>query len=240
MRAHNPELDDFFKGRERALNRAILRLLAEEPGLNVYRICERVSASDFGPVRYSTVYRRVFDLSNEAFWWLHGGEVYASMRNPSIASRRFSLSLHGVLAFVALWYDDPVAVADLKRNYDLFFPVYFANRLNHSLADEWLFGGIGEVFRDGMLSINMSWDFFMIHATFHLARRRRVMEKEGKDVRELGITEELFTRFWKDTAKLPQSGWDKVTRMYDPKNGIDKKAIEMLKPQAATPFKERG
>ena len=156
------------------------------------------------------------------------------MKNPSIASRRFRLSLHGVKASVALWYDNPVVVADLKRNYDLYFPVYFANRLRHPLTDDWLFGGIGEVFRNGMLSINMSWDFFIIHATFHLARRRRVMEKEGKDVRDLGITEELFARFWKDTAKLPQSGWDKVTRMYDPKNGIDKKAIELLRPRSSS------
>jgi hypothetical protein len=146
-------------------------------------------------------------------------------------SRPFSLSLHGVLAAVALYFDDAVMISDLKKNYDLYFPIYFANRMKHPLADEWLLEGIGAPFLLDRLSINMSWDFFMIQATFHLARKRRVMEKEGKDVSALGIDEGLFASFWKDTTKLPQSGWDKVTRMYDPKNGINKKAIELLRPQ---------
>ena len=122
-------------------------------------------------------------------------------------------------------------VADLKRNYDLYFPVYFANRLNHPLADEWLFHGIGEVLKIGLLSLNMSWDYIIMNASVHLARRRRVMEKEGKDVGALGIDEGLFMKFWKDTAELPQSGWDKVTKMYDPEGGIHRKVIELLRPR---------
>jgi hypothetical protein len=230
----NPELGDFLKGRESQLNKAILRVLANRPGLNIYGIRANVSASDFGPVNYPTVYRRVMDLFENPFWWLHVQGYVRSSRNPNMSSRAFSLSLQGVLAAVALYYEDTVMVSNLKRNYDLYFPIYFANRLQHPLADEWLFRGIGEAFRNGLISINMSWDYFMINATFHLARRRRMMEKEEKSVGTLGIDESLFARFWKDTTNLPQSGWDKVTRMYDPKNGIDRRAIELLKPQSSS------
>ncbi|MDG6923943.1 MAG: hypothetical protein JRN67_11710 [Nitrososphaerota archaeon] len=229
-RAHiNPELDDFSKGRESALNQAIIKVLVEEPRLNIYAICKRVNDNHF-PVIYPTVYRRVVDLAEEAFWWLDDEGIGASMKNPAIQSRRFSLSLHGVLASVALWYNDPIVVRNLKKNYDLCFPIYFANRLNHPLADSWLIEGIGSAFRSDHLSINMSWDFFLIHAVFHLARRRRVMEKAGIDVRGLGINEDLLVSFWKDTAMLYESGWDKVTRMLDPKEKIFKRTLDLLGP----------
>ena len=230
----NPELADFLKGRESSLNRAILRVLAARPGLNIYGIRTKLGASEYGPVNYSTVYRRVMDLFENPFWWLHAQDYVRSSRNPNMSSRPFLLSLHGVLAAVALYFDDARVVSDLKKNYDLYFPIYFANRVKHPLADEWLLEGIGAPFLSDHLSINMSWDFFMIHATFHLARKRRLMEKEGKDVSTLGIDEGLFGRFWKETAELPQSGWDKVTTMYDPKNGIDKKAIELLRPRSSS------
>ncbi len=226
----NPELGDFLKGRESRLNRAILRVLAAKPGLNIYGVRANVSASDFGPVNYPTVYRRVMDLFENPFWWLHVQGYVRSSRNPNMSSRAFSLSLQGLLATVALYFDDAVMVSNLKRNYDLYFPIYFANRVKHPLADSWIIEGIGAPFMSDRLSINMSWDFFLIHAFGQLARRRRVLEKAGKDVKGLGITEDLLTQFWRDTTSLPQSGWDKVTRMLDPKVGTVKHAIELLRP----------
>jgi len=226
----NPELDDFLKGRESELNRAILRVLAAKPGLNIYGITAQVSNSDFGPVGYPTIYRRVMDLFENPFWWLHVRGYVRGSKNPNMSSKLFGLSLHAVLAAVALYYDDPVMVSDLKKNYDLYFPIYFANRVKHPLADSWLIEGIGASFKSDRLSINMSWDFFLINAIGQLARRRRVLEKAGEDVKGLGITEDLLMQFWSETASLDQSGWDKVTRLLDPKIGSMKHAIELLKP----------
>lgn len=220
----NPELGDFTKGRESHLNRAILRLLAARPGLNTYSIAASLNES------YPTVYRRVMDLFENPFWWLHVKGYVRMSKNPNMSSKAFALSLPGVLAMVALYYDDSMAVSDLKKNYDLYFPVYFANRVNHPLADSWLIEGIGAAFMSDRLSINMSWDYVFIHATGVLARRRRVLEKAGEDVKGLGITEELLEQFWEDTNHLDQSGWDKVTRLLDPKNGTVKHAIELLRP----------
>jgi hypothetical protein len=225
-RAHtNPELGDFLKGRESELNRAILRLLAARPGLNIYGISANVNQS------YPTVYRRVMDLFENPFWWLHVSGYVRSSKNPNMSSRAFGLSLHAVLAAVALYYDDPVMVSDLKKNYDLYFPIYFANRIKHPLADAWILEGIGAAFMSDRLSINMSWDFFMMNATFVLARRLRVMEKAGKDVAGLGVDEDLLKSFWKDTAALDQSGWDKVTYMLDPSREIFRHTLNLLHPR---------
>ena len=219
-----------MKGRESRLNKSILRVLAAKPGLNIYGIKANVSESDFGPVNYPTVYRRAMDLFENPFWWLHAKGYVRSRRNPNMSSRAFSLSLQGVLAAVALYFDDAVMVSSLKKNYDLYFPVYFANRVKHPLADSWIIEGIGAPFKSDRLSINMSWDSFLVQAFGQLARRRRVLEKAGEDVRGLGITEALLHQFWRDTADLPQSGWDKVTRMLDPSRGTVKHAVELLRP----------
>lgn len=226
----SPELSDFLKGRESSLNRAILRVLVAKPGLNMYGIMANVSSSDFGPVNYPTVYRRVMDLFENPFWWVHAQGYVRSRRNPNMSSRAFSLSLQGVLAAVALYFGDAVMVSSLKKNYDLYFPVYFANRVKHTLVDSWIIEGIGAPFKSDRLSINMSWDFFLVQAFGQLARRRRVLEKAGEDVRGLGITEGLLNQFWRDTAYLPQSGWDKVTHMLDPSRGTVKHAVELLRP----------
>ena len=148
-----------------------------------------------------------------------------------MSSRAFSLSLQGVLATVALYFDDAVMVSNLKRNYDLYFPVYFANRVKHPLADSWIIEGIGAPFLSDRLSINMSWDYFVVHAFGQLSRRRRVLEKAGEDVKGLGITEDLLNQFWRDTSSLPQSGWDKVTHMLYPSRGTVKHAVELLRPE---------
>ena len=233
-RAHtNPELADFLKGRESEAEQSdsarpggqawAQHLRNHGPSQRLrFRACrlpDRLSPCH-GPVR-----EPVLVVACQG--------VRPCEQESQHDSKLFALSLHAILAAVALYYDDLVMVSDLKKNYDLYFPIYFANRVKHPLADSWLIEGIGAPFMSDRLSINMSWDYFLIDAFAHLARRRRVMEKAGKDVNGLGITEDLLMQFWKDTASLDQSGWDKVTRMLDPKIGSMKHAIELLKPPGA-------
>ena len=239
-RYRNPELAPFYRGREARLNRAIIKILAEKPGQNIYRIWKLVSEfRELEELSYTTVLRRVKALSedsDEPGWWIGSDELRGSERNPNMRTKLYRLKLQGVLTCLALWYDDKSAktiFSDLKKNYDLYFPIYFANRVDHPFAEEWLLKGIGESLRNMSFAITeKSWQYTIPEIFMCLWIKKREMQKSGKDIRNLGITKDVVMKFINDTRNLPQLGWNKVAELFDAYPETYDLATELVAPNS--------
>lgn len=212
----NEELKQFFTGREAKFNREIIRVLALHRDLTAYEITAEVKRSHGSAVNYSTIYRRLRNIRDNAFWWVIKTGEKKGKKNPKSELDTYGLSLTGSLAFLTL---DPKEdeLDKLAENYPLYLPCWFVCRLvskgiDKPLAFEYIFKGLAKGLEQRTLSLNMSYDFMLIGVFYSLLLKKRDMMKKGIWDSSLSLTDEDMRQFAIENEPLVEiiDGWDKA------------------------------
>ncbi len=210
---YNTEINQFFVGREAKFNREILKVLTLERDLTAYEITSKLKDSIQTKIYYSTIFRRIRNLKNNAYWWIIVTGEKPSKKTEKSMFDTYGLSINGAIGLLSLEPNE-YQLNKLTENYPLYLPCWLVQKLiskgaDKSLVFEYIYGGLSEGLKQGKLSLNVSYGPMLTGISQSLMIKGRAMQKNGTWNNSLLITEEDLKQLVIDTEPLIKiiSGW---------------------------------